>query len=585
ATTPTPPMVAPSTKDGVGVVAISMLVISLFKRSAVAAVSFSFLALTTLILGMLYGRFDFLPMGTQTLLGCLFACSFLLFTTATIRLARENPFVGAVILMVIAALLVTGGGALLNMIDGRQLASFGLMIALALGAILMCVEIIRGDRPTLAMAPGLLCLFISPFLMRYIGGAASVTAWWAVSFPLMMLAVGTVYVTVIAQIILSLSARQGVRAANLTTVSARTATAAAPAAVFGMHEVADEDHHHERSEFSYNAPSSEEYDEAMDEGDLAEDHVAPQTVQHEYAAVPQTQGDVEEGADVREEKETAHPTAPYQPISVSAVEPVSAQWGTTNDPSSVSSHPVEAPSSPVFTVADDEYVWDSIADQEVKVGAGFADLLGLTQEGRTLSPDVMRDALAPASLGDFDDAILGGAEPETGRFNLALTTGEGRVIGVEGRRQVDHDGILSRIEAQAKLLSSPKATSPMGGRDVDRMATAPLTATPLAASPIAQKTAHEQSAKGQSSTKVIEGLERGEIEAHFQPIVRLSDGKTVGFEALARWHHPNGDVQDAKDFVSDLIKADRGLDLARLVIDHAASELSAWIAAEPGQGQ
>ena len=35
-----------------------------------------------------------------------------------------------------------------------------------------------------------------------------------------------------------------------------------------------------------------------------------------------------------------------------------------------------------------------------------------------------------------------------------------------------------------------------------------------------------------------EAVTHGQIEAHFQPQVRVSDGRVVGFEALARWNHP-----------------------------------------------
>ncbi|MFF1253001.1 EAL domain-containing protein [Pseudarthrobacter sp. NPDC058329] len=34
-------------------------------------------------------------------------------------------------------------------------------------------------------------------------------------------------------------------------------------------------------------------------------------------------------------------------------------------------------------------------------------------------------------------------------------------------------------------------------------------------------------------------LERGEFSLDYQPIIHVSDGRTVGFEALLRWHHPD----------------------------------------------
>jgi EAL domain-containing protein (putative c-di-GMP-specific phosphodiesterase class I) len=44
-------------------------------------------------------------------------------------------------------------------------------------------------------------------------------------------------------------------------------------------------------------------------------------------------------------------------------------------------------------------------------------------------------------------------------------------------------------------------------------------------------------------------LIRSEFEPHFQPIVRLADGGTVGYEALIRWRHPARGLLLPRDFL------------------------------------
>jgi signal peptidase I len=46
------------------------------------------------------------------------------------------------------------------------------------------------------------------------------------------------------------------------------------------------------------------------------------------------------------------------------------------------------------------------------------------------------------------------------------------------------------------------------------------------------------------------GLERGEFEVHYQPILSLSDGKISGVEALLRWHHPERGLVPAVEFIA-----------------------------------
>jgi diguanylate cyclase len=45
------------------------------------------------------------------------------------------------------------------------------------------------------------------------------------------------------------------------------------------------------------------------------------------------------------------------------------------------------------------------------------------------------------------------------------------------------------------------------------------------------------------------GLDRGEFVAHYQPLYRLADRSVTGFEALARWHRPDGTVLGPQRFI------------------------------------
>jgi diguanylate cyclase (GGDEF)-like protein/PAS domain S-box-containing protein len=66
------------------------------------------------------------------------------------------------------------------------------------------------------------------------------------------------------------------------------------------------------------------------------------------------------------------------------------------------------------------------------------------------------------------------------------------------------------------------------------------------------------------------------IRAHFQPIVRLKDGRIAGFEALARWKHPDGSMIPPVDFIP--LAEEIGLIdvLGEQIMDQALNQLLAW---------
>jgi diguanylate cyclase (GGDEF)-like protein/PAS domain S-box-containing protein len=71
-------------------------------------------------------------------------------------------------------------------------------------------------------------------------------------------------------------------------------------------------------------------------------------------------------------------------------------------------------------------------------------------------------------------------------------------------------------------------------------------------------------------------VERGEIGIVYQPIVRLLDREVVGFEALARWTHPERGPVSPIEFVP--IAEDTGviLPLGRLMLQRACHQLADW---------
>lgn len=75
------------------------------------------------------------------------------------------------------------------------------------------------------------------------------------------------------------------------------------------------------------------------------------------------------------------------------------------------------------------------------------------------------------------------------------------------------------------------------------------------------------------------GLERGEIEAFYQPIVRLQTGAIAGFEALCRWRHPRRGIIMPDDFLP--LAEDMGAmpELGRQMVAQTTRQLSAWLKA------
>lgn len=75
-------------------------------------------------------------------------------------------------------------------------------------------------------------------------------------------------------------------------------------------------------------------------------------------------------------------------------------------------------------------------------------------------------------------------------------------------------------------------------------------------------------------------LEHGELLLHYQPVVRLSDGKITGAEALVRWQHPEHGLLYPVSFIPLSEQTGQVVPLGAWVLDEAAKQVAQWIDAE-----
>ncbi len=71
-------------------------------------------------------------------------------------------------------------------------------------------------------------------------------------------------------------------------------------------------------------------------------------------------------------------------------------------------------------------------------------------------------------------------------------------------------------------------------------------------------------------------LDQGEIVPWFQPIVKLRTGETIGFEALARWIHPDGSVEGPEHFIRRAEETGLIAELDRRIMQRASAAVGAW---------
>ena len=85
------------------------------------------------------------------------------------------------------------------------------------------------------------------------------------------------------------------------------------------------------------------------------------------------------------------------------------------------------------------------------------------------------------------------------------------------------------------------------------------------------------------AAEIASALDHGQFQTHFQPEVALRTGTLVGFEALARWEHPERGMLSPAEFIEIAEGTGTVTQLGRQVLADGCRALASWLDTSPEQ--
>jgi len=128
------------------------------------------------------------------------------------------------------------------------------------------------------------------------------------------------------------------------------------------------------------------------------------------------------------------------------------------------------------------------------------------------------------------------------------------------------DGSTVDVRASTSLVLD-ESGQPVGVVSVNR---------PVIAGDHAADAGRSDGPADQLDAEIRHGIDSGEFEVYFQPIVGLGDLHIVTLEALVRWNHPERGLLSPVSFIDAAERSGLILELGAFVLDGACRQASAW---------
>lgn len=96
---------------------------------------------------------------------------------------------------------------------------------------------------------------------------------------------------------------------------------------------------------------------------------------------------------------------------------------------------------------------------------------------------------------------------------------------------------------------------------------------------------HERMSVMRREQELRRAIEDGELVAYFQPVLELASGRVLGFEALARWEHPERGTIAPDGFLPLAEESGLVVPLGRSVIEQACDAVAGWNRNRPPGGE